>query len=81
MPLDDSLASGFLRGIFVVLRWVVEVLCEYFFALVGKGIVYAVTFGHVWLDLEEWKEYWIACAVGFLACALVVIGIASLGIL
>jgi hypothetical protein len=80
MPFDDSLASGFLRGIFAVLRGVVEGLFEYVFAQVGKGIVYAVTFGRVWLDLDEWKEYWIACAVGFFACVLVVIGIASSGL-
>lgn len=75
MPLDDSIGILALRGILAVIRFAAEALFDYFFAWVGKGVIFTVTFGRFNPDLDETGEYILACSVGVLATALFVCGV------
>lgn len=74
MPLDDSLVFTLLRGLLALLRFFAEVLLDYILAWIGKGVVYAVTFGTINLDLDDTREYIVACAAGLVAGVVIALG-------
>ena len=77
MPLDESIGVALLRGVLTIARFAAEWLFDIFFAWIGKGVLFCITFGRFNPDLDEGREYMLACAVGVVASVALVWGMAN----
>lgn len=77
MPFDESIGFAVIRGVLTIIRLAAEWLFDIFFAWVGKGVIFCVTLGRFNPDLDEGREYALACGAGVVASVIIVWGMAN----